>query len=344
MGNNQKDVLFGKTLSQLEAIVKELGMQKYTAKQIASWLYRHHVESIEQMNNLSKANRDKLSALFDIGISNPVRIQTSVDGTKKYLFRSLNGSFIEAAYIPDNHRSTLCISSQAGCRFGCMFCMTGKQGFQGQLSAGDILNQVRSIPEREQISNIVYMGMGEPFDNPEPVMQSIELLTSDYGYGMSPRRITVSTIGIIPAMEVFLEQSSCHLAVSLHSPFEEERKRIMPVENAHSLAEVLNTIKSFSIDRQRRISFEYIVFKDLNHSERHVKALAKILNGIRCRINLLRYHPVPGIEFESPSDEVMERFKEALEGKGIITTIRRSRGQDISAACGLLSTKEYRST
>ncbi len=344
MGNNQKDVLFGKTLSQLEAIVKELGMQKYTAKQIASWLYRHHVESIEQMNNLSKANRDKLSALFDIGISNPVRIQTSVDGTKKYLFRSLNGSFIEAAYIPDNHRSTLCISSQAGCRFGCMFCMTGKQGFQGQLSTGDILNQVRSIPEREQISNIVYMGMGEPFDNPEPVMQSIELLTSDYGYGMSPRRITVSTIGIIPAMEVFLEQSSCHLAVSLHSPFEEERKRIMPVENAHSLAEVLNTIKSFSIDRQRRISFEYIVFKDLNHSERHVKALAKILNGIRCRINLLRYHPVPGIEFESPSDEVMERFKEALEGKGIITTIRRSRGQDISAACGLLSTKEYRST
>jgi 23S rRNA (adenine2503-C2)-methyltransferase len=333
--------LFGKTLPELEAIVKELGMQKYVARQIAGWLYKHHAVSIEQMSNLSKANREKLTALFEIGISNPVRVETSHDGTKKYLFRALNGPFIEAAYIPDIKRNTLCISSQAGCRMGCLFCMTGKQRFQGQLTSGEILNQVRSIPESAQISNIVYMGMGEPFDNLEPVMQSIDILTSDYGYGLSPRRITVSTIGIIPAMEVFLERSSCHLAVSLHSPFEEERKRLMPVENAYGLAEVLKTIRSFSIGKQRRISFEYIVFKNLNHSKGHVNALARILNGIRCRINLLRYHPVPGIELDAPTEDIMEKFKTALEGKGIITTIRRSRGQDISAACGLLSTKEY---
>jgi len=336
----KKDVLFGKTLAQLEEIVRELEIPKYCAGQIADWLYKKDVTEISQMTNLSKQVREKLEARFEMGLSAPVKEQVSVDGTKKYLYRSLNGKFIETAFIPDSSRQTLCVSSQVGCKMGCLFCMTAKQGFQGQLSPGEIINQIRSLPERHSLTNIVYMGMGEPFDNLEAVMTSLEILTSEWGFGMSPKRITVSTIGIIPAMQVFLEKSSCHLAVSLHSPFEEERRNLMPIENVYSLPQVLNAIRQFPIGKQRRVSFEYIVFKNLNHSPRHVKELARILNGIRCRINLLRFHPVPGTPLASPNEMEMLAFKNALEKKGIVTTIRKSRGQDIYAACGLLSTKE----
>lgn len=336
----KRDILFGKTLNQLEAVVKDLGLPRFTAAQIADWLYKKDVTSIEAMSNLSKEAREKLSAGFDIGLSEPVKAQVSVDGTKKYLYRAQNRKFLETAYIPERNRNTLCVSSQVGCKMGCLFCFTAKQGFQGNLSAGEILNQIRSLPERHLLTNIVYMGMGEPFDNMEEVMQSLEILTADYGFGMSPRRITVSTIGIIPAMKVFLEQSSCHLAVSLHSPFEEERRRLMPIEHVYSLTDVLEAIRSFPLGKQRRISFEYIVFKNLNHSPKHVKELARILNGIRCRINLLRFHPVPGTPLNAPDEETLQAFKTALEDKGLVTTIRKSRGQDIYAACGLLSTKE----
>jgi 23S rRNA (adenine2503-C2)-methyltransferase len=335
-----REPLFGKTLAQLEEVTASLKLPRYTAAQIADWLYKKEVISIEAMSNLSKEARDKLSANYDFGVSEPVKVQTSVDGTKKYLFRSIHGKFIEAAYIPEGKRATLCVSSQVGCKMGCLFCMTGKQGFQGQLTAGEIVNQIRSLPERDKLTNIVYMGMGEPFDNLEPVMQSLELLTAEWGMAMSPKRITVSTIGIIPAMKVFLENSNCHLAVSLHSPFEEERRRLMPIEHVYSLHEVLDTIRNFNLSKQRRISFEYIVFKDMNHSPRHVKELARILNGIRCRINLMRFHPIPNTPLASPDDAALEAFKAGLEAKGITTTIRKSRGQDIFAACGLLSTKE----
>ena len=338
-GVARKQALFGMNLKQLSAIVTELGMPAYTGRQIAEWMYKKHVSGIDQMSNVSKANREKLSERFELGISDPVKVQVSVDGTRKYLFRSLHGKFIEAAYMPEGKRHTLCVSSQVGCKMGCLFCMTGKQGFQGQLSAGEILNQIRSLPERDLVTNIVYMGMGEPFDNLEAVMQSLDILTGNDGFGMSPKRITVSTIGIIPAMKVFLESSTCPLAVSLHSPFEEERRKLMPIEHVYSLKEVLQTIREFSPGKQRRISFEYIVFKDLNHSQRHVNELARILNGIRCRINLMRFHPIPGTPLASPDDMAIEAFREALEKKGIITTIRKSRGQDIYAACGLLSTK-----
>lgn len=337
--SENKMPLFGKTLAELENLVAEAGMPGYTARQLAGWLYKHHVGGIDQMSNISRANREKLSEQFEIGTSEPVQVQVSVDGTKKYLFRSRSGGFIEAAYIPEGKRHTLCVSTQIGCKMGCLFCMTGKQGWQGQLSAGEIVNQVHSLPEYDLLTNIVYMGMGEPLDNLDSVMKSLEILTSDYGFGMSPRRITVSTIGIIPAMKVFLENSQCHLAVSLHSPFEDERRKLMPIENVHSLKDVLRAIRDYSPVRQRRISFEYIVFKDLNHSPRHVTELARILNGINCRINLLRYHPIPDVSLASPDGESMDLFKLALEKKGIVTTIRKSRGQDIFAACGLLSTK-----
>ncbi|HSV87439.1 MAG TPA: 23S rRNA (adenine(2503)-C(2))-methyltransferase RlmN [Bacteroidales bacterium] len=332
--------LFGMTLPQLEVISDSLNLPGFTARQIADWLYRKDVTSVEEMTNLPKKVREKISNYFVIGLSSPVKVQTSADGTKKYLFRSSNGKFIEAAYIPEKSRHTLCVSCQVGCKMGCLFCMTAKQGFQGNLSAGEILNQVRSLPEMHKLTNIVFMGMGEPFDNLDNVMQSLEILTAKYGFGMSPGRITVSTIGIIPAMKTFLERSSCHLAISLHSPFEEQRKQLMPISNVYSLKEMLDTIRSYPQSRQRRISFEYIVFKDLNHSLKHVKELARILNGIRCRINLLRFHPVPSTPLHSPGDDVMQEFKSSLEKKGIITTIRKSRGQDILAACGLLSTKE----
>lgn len=321
-------------------IADSLGMPAYTAAQLSDWLYKKDITSISEMTNISAANREKLAQHYEVGLTEPVRVQTSADGTKKYLFRARNGKFVEAAYIPEGRRSTLCVSSQVGCKMGCLFCMTGKQGFQGQLSAGEILNQIRSLPERHALTNIVYMGMGEPFDNLDAVMESLEILTSEDGFGMSPRRIIVSTIGIIPAMKVFLEKSSCHLAVSLHSPFEEERRRLMPIEHVYSLREVLQAIRDFPLSKQRRISFEYIVFRDMNHSQRHVNELARILNGIRCRINLLRFHPIPGTPLASPDDQVLESFRGALEGKGIVTTIRRSRGEDIYAACGLLSTKD----
>jgi len=344
-----KELLFGKTLSQLQDLVKELGLPMFTAKQIADWLYKKNVTSIAEMSNLSKKTRTILQEHYDLGLTSHSSVSTSLDGTKKYLFPVKNTRFIEAAYIPDSpdsyrERATLCVSSQVGCRMGCRFCMTALQGFQSNLSAGEIINQIRSLPERENLTNVVYMGMGEPFDNYQNVMQSLEILTSDWGFAMSPRRITVSTIGIIGAMTKFLDNSECHLAVSLHTPFNEERRMLMPVQNNHPIEEVLKVIRSYDLGRQRRVSFEYIMFKDLNDTPRHVKQLARILNGIRCRINLIRFHPIPDAPYQTSDDNTIEEFRNALNKKGIRTTLRASRGQDIDAACGLLSTKELLKT
>jgi len=248
--------------------------------------------------------------------------------------------FIEAAYIPDDDRATLCVSSQVGCKMGCLFCMTGKQGFQSQLTAGQIINQIRSLPERDKLTNIVYMGMGEPFDNLEQLLKSLRILSADWGFGMSPRRITVSSIGIIPGIKKFLEESEAHLAISLHSPFETERKKLMPIENVYPLPEMLKVIKQFDFGKQRRVSFEYIMFKGLNDKFIHVRELAKVLNGIDCRINLIRFHPIPDTPLEGSDDATIAEFQSNLKAKGIMTTLRASRGQDIFAACGLLSTKE----
>jgi 23S rRNA (adenine2503-C2)-methyltransferase len=335
-----KDLLFGKSLSELQEISLSLGLPKFTGKQIADWLYKKEISSIEEMTNLSKKAREQISGQYDLEIIKPTRVQESIDGTKKYLFPTAHSRFIETAMIPDEDRKTVCLSTQVGCKMGCLFCMTGKQGFQGQLTAGEIVNQVRSIDEYGTVSNIVYMGMGEPFDNLDEVLKSIEIFTADWGYAMSPRRITVSSIGIIPAMLRFLNECEAHLAISLHSPFEEERKKLMPVQIAYPIAEVIREIKNWNFGRQRRISFEYILFKGLNDTSFHVRELVRLLNGIKCRINLIRFHPIPGTPFVSPDDETINIFKDQLNDKGILTTIRVSRGQDIYAACGLLSTKE----
>lgn len=334
-----KERLFGKTLAEIQTLVLELGLPKFTARQITDWLYKKPVSSVEEMTNLSKKTRELLEDKFEFGLIGYTKVQESTDGTKKYLFPTIQNRFVETAMIPESDRKTVCVSSQVGCKMGCLFCFTAKQGFQGQLTAGEIVNQIRSIDEVSEVSNIVYMGMGEPFDNLEEVLKSIEILTAEWGYAMSPRRITVSTIGIIPGMLTFLEKSDAHLAVSLHTPFHEERQKLMPVQVAYPIEEVINEIKSWDFGRQRRISFEYILFAGLNDTTAHVKELARILDGLKCRINLIRFHPVPGTPLKSPSEKVIQQFKDALNQKGILTTVRASRGQDIYAACGLLSTK-----
>ncbi len=335
-----KNPLFGKTLNELTVLALELGFPKFTGKQIAEWLYKKEVSLIEGMTNLSKKNREILSENYEVGLIGFTKVQESIDGTKKYLFPTIHGKFIETAMIPDRDRKTVCVSSQVGCKMGCLFCMTGKQGFQGQLTAGEIVNQIRSIDEFREVSNIVYMGMGEPFDNLDEVLKSLEILTSEWGYAMSPRRITVSTIGIVPAMLKFLETSEAHLAVSMHTPFDDERRKLMPVQLVYSIEEVVNEIRSWDFGRQRRVSFEYIVFKGLNDTPRHVRELARLLNQLKCRINLIRFHPIPGTPLEGTDEKTLQDFKDLLNEKGILTTIRASRGQDIYAACGLLSTKE----
>lgn len=334
------DNLFGKTLQELEVIVAEEDMPSFVAKQLTDWLYKKHIRQIDDMRNLSKKNISLLKKKYQVGLIKHTSVQSSVDGTKKYLFPTLNKKFIESVFIPDKNRATLCVSSQIGCKMGCLFCMTGRQGFQANLSAGEIVNQIHSLPEFEVLTNVVYMGMGEPFDNLENVLKSIEILTADWGYGWSPKRITVSTIGIIPAMMKFLEVSKAHLAISLHSPFEEDRRKIMPVENVYSIPKLLDAIRNFDWSSQRRISFEYIMFKNFNDTQKHVNELARILNGINCRINLLRFHPIPDSPLISPNEKEIIDFKDRLNAKGIVTTIRASRGEDIYAACGLLSTKK----
>jgi len=331
--------LYGKTLDELKSIVTAEGLPTFTATQIADWLYHHHAESIDEMTNLSKKAREMLSAKYTVGLTKPERVSESADGTKKYLFPVANTRYVEAAYIPEADRATLCVSSQSGCKMGCLFCMTAKQGFQGNLTAGEILNQLRSIPEFINVTNIVYMGMGEPLDNLDNVLKSLEILTSKWGMGWSTKRITVSTIGLIPAMKQFLEKTNCHLAISLHTPFDDERRMLMPIQNVYPISDVIAELKNYRFTDHRRVSFEYIMFDGLNDTPRHVKELVRLLNGLTCRINLIRFHPIPDSPLRTSPDERIIQFRDSLTAKGIFTTIRASRGQDIQAACGLLSTK-----
>lgn len=335
-----KEWLFGKTLSELTEIVTALGMPRYTATQIAAWLYKKGVTEIDQMTNLSLKNRERLAETFCVGVIPVAGCQKSVDGTKKYLFPTLKGHYIESAYIPDKDRATLCVSSQSGCRMGCRFCMTARQGFSHSLTAGEILNQIRTIPESDRLTNVVYMGMGEPLDNLEQVLRSIEILTAPWGYGWSPTRITLSTVGVIPAMREFLNRCSAHLAVSLHDPIHNERLAMMPVEGKYPIEEVVAELKRHDFSHQRRVSFEYIVFAGVNDTPAHVTALSRLLAGLKCRINLIRFHAIPDAPMQGADEAKMIWLRDALTRKGIITTIRASRGEDIQAACGLLSTKE----
>lgn len=334
------EYLYGQTLSQLEALCNRLEMPRFAAKQIARWLYDKHATTIEAMSDLSVRHRALLAETYEVGLAAPEKVSISTDGTKKYLYRTSQNHFIESAYIPDGDRATLCISSQAGCRMGCRFCATGRQGLQHSLSTNEILNQIGSLPERERLTNVVFMGMGEPLDNLDSLLPTLEILTSAWGFGWSPTRITVSTAGVASRLERFLDATQVHLAVSLHNPFPHERAEIMPVEKAWPIREVVEILRRYDFTHQRRVSFEYIVMSGLNDSPRHIRELCRLLDGIKCRINLIRFHKIPGSPYFSPDDRAMIAFRDALTAKGIHTTIRTSRGEDIQAACGLLSTAQ----
>ncbi len=347
--------LLGMTPEELGEVAAETGLPRYAAKQMARWMYVRKARSIDEMTDISKAGRERLSERYEVGVQPYSGMQVSSDGTKKYLFPvtcphkgglnvggSMSGekceeSAVEAVMIPDGDRATLCVSSQAGCRMGCRFCMTGRQGFHGHLSAADIMSQFLSVDESDRLTNAVFMGMGEPLDNYDNVMRAIEVLTADWGFGWSPKRITLSTIGVLPVLRRFLDESRCHLAVSLHNPFPDERLSIMPVQAAWQISDIVDLIRKYDFSGQRRVSFEYTMFAGFNDTKRHADALARMLSGLECRVNLIRFHKIPDFPYGTSPEPVMKLFQERLERSGIITTVRASRGEDILAACGMLA-------
>ena len=340
MTDSKKIELYGASIEQLRTICESLDLPRFAPKQIAKWLYTRFVTDIDAMTDLSKVARERLKEHCELGLSQPLKVSVSQDGTKKYLFRTSQGEYIESALIPDGERMTLCVSSQAGCKMGCKFCATGRMGFRHQLSATDIINQVLSIPERDKLTNLVFMGMGEPLDNIDNLLRTLDILTSEWGMAWSPTRITVSTAGVAKTLPRLLDESKVHIAVSLHNPFPEERKEIMPIENSYSIREVCDILRRYDFTHQRRVSFEYIVLEGMNCSMRHIKELSRLLDGIKCRINLIRFHKIPDSPFYSPELERIIEFRDTLTKRGIQTTLRASRGEDIEAACGLLSTSE----
>ena len=353
--------------------MEELGEPRFRGDQIASWLYRQEVASFGEMTNLPAPLRARLPREFAHGRREPLSASQSADGTRKYLFpvgpelparettpdngsrpsgprpaagpRSEPvpaplGAAVETALIPQSDRLTLCVSTQAGCRRGCRFCQTGKQGFHGDLTAGEIVNQLLSLPARRDVTNVVFMGMGEPLDNLTATLRALELLTSPWAIGMSAQRITVSTVGIHPALESLLDATKVNLAVSLHSPFPTERRELLPVEVSHPLSSTLELLRRRREDRHRKLSMEYTIFDGVNHSPAHAKELARLLSGLSVRVNLIPYHPLREAQggLRSPGNEAVAIFQQELRDRGIRTFIRRSRGEDIGAACGMLWT------
>ncbi len=329
--------LLGKTPDELKEIALKAGLPAFAGKQLAQWLYVRKVRGIDEMTNISKVGRERLKEEYSLGLTLPSACQVSSDGTKKYLFPVGEGNAVEAVMIPDEERKTLCVSSQAGCRMGCRFCMTGRQGFHGNLSTAEILSQFIGIDEAGGLTNAVFMGMGEPLDNLDNVLRAIEVLTADWGFGWSPKRITLSTIGVLPNLRRYLDQTRCHLAVSLHNPFPDERVEIMPVQKAWPVQDVIDLIREYDFTGQRRVSFEYTMFAGLNDDKRHADALIRLLRGLECRVNLIRFHKIPDTPFEAPPQIIMENFRDRLSNHGITCTIRASRGEDILAACGMLA-------
>ena len=332
-----KEKLSGMTLDELKAAAVACGLKPFVGAQLAGWLYGKRVRSWDRMVNISKAAREALAERYELGVSDPVGSAISSDGTKKYLFRAAGENFIESVMIPDEDRRTLCVSSQAGCKMGCHFCMTGRQGFHGQLDAADILNQFTGIDEADALTNAVFMGMGEPLDNYDTVSRVLEILTAPWGFAWNPKRITLSTIGVLPALKRFLDGQRCHLAVSLHDPFPDERLSLMPAQKAWDIREVVSLIRQYDFSGQRRVSFEYTMFAGFNDDKRHADALIRLLRGLECRVNLIRFHQIPDFPYRCASDQAMEAFRDRLNNHQILCTIRSSRGEDILAACGMLA-------
>lgn len=333
-----KHWLLGKSVEQLTELAVSFGLRRFVGAQLADWLYKKRVSSLEMMTNVSAKIAAQIGDQFDVGGFAPTHVQESVDGTKKYLFPSIDGGDIEAVYIPDNERATLCISSQRGCRMGCKFCMTARMGFSHNLTSGEIVGQIVRLPEYENLTNVVLMGMGEPLDNWDNVRAALEVITAPWGLGWSPTRITLSTIGVLPALERFMVETKVHLAVSLHNPFDDQRAEMMPVQNKYSVSEIIEFLGHQDFAHQRRLSFEYIMFEGLNDSESHLHELVRLLRPLKCRVNLIRFHSIPDSPYRGSGDSVISFFNRSLNDSGVITTTRNSRGEDIFAACGMLAT------
>ena len=344
--NNDKQLqpMAGMTIEELQDAVTGLGMPRFVAKQLAGWIYQKRVTDFEQMLNISKSNRELLASHYCVGLYPPSQAVNSDDGTIKYLFDAGDGKAVESVYIPEDDRATLCISSQKGCRMNCYFCMTGRQGFHGNLTSNQIINQVLSIPNNETLTNVVFMGMGEPLDNLDEVMRVIAILTEPWGLAWSPKRVTVSTVGKLPELKILCEQTNVHIAVSVHNAVQEERSSMMPIERISPIERVMETLSNYDFAHQRRLSVEYICWQWFNDDIPHAEKLRELLPNEHVRVNLIRYHMIPGIEkLRTSSDERMTYFRDYLNSKGVTCTIRRSRGEDIAAACGMLAGKVRKS-
>ncbi len=334
------------TREELQARLTETGLKKYRADQILKWIYTHHSVSFEDMTNIAKAERGLLAAIFTISSPNIRRTEISRDGTRKFLFELEDRHTVESVLIPDEDRQTLCISSQAGCRQACRFCLTGSGGFVRDLRAYEIADQVLEISRilhqegTRGITNIVLMGMGEPLANFDEVIKALKIITSETGLGFSPRRVTVSTAGLVPEIEKLGKSGmKVNLAVSLNATTDEVRDEIMPVNRRYPIKELLTACKRFPLEPRRRITFEYVMLKNVNDSAEDALRLTKLLRGIKCKVNLIPFNPFPGSEFERPDDATVRRFQKILLDHHYTAPVRESRGRDISAACGQLREK-----
>lgn len=334
-------------LEELRDVAYKGGMPKFVATQLAEWIYSKGAVEFEEMVNISKKNKQWLSEHYEIGREAPRQRQRSADGTVKYLFNVNGGHKVESVYIPDRDRATLCVSSQAGCKMNCYFCATGKLGFKSNLTAAEIINQILSVPtvtEREngagELTNVVFMGMGEPLDNLKPVLRAIEILTADWGLGWSPKRITVSTVGKLPQLKELLDSTQVHIAISVHTADMAEREAMMPAQKAFPLTSVMRVLAGYDFSHQRRLSLEYIMWRGVNDDIAHADMLVRLIGKIDCRVNLIRFHAIPGVDLHPASEERMIMFRNHLNQKGITATIRASRGEDIAAACGMLAAKQ----
>ncbi len=330
--------LMGMTLAELTSVATEHAMPKYAGGQMARWIYQKHAHTISEMTDLRKADRERLAQRYEVGIMPHIDVRQSNDGTRKYLFPTEGGGCVETVFIPDGERATLCVSCQEGCKMNCMFCHTGKQGFVANLTTGDILNQVYALPEADRLTNIVFMGQGEPLDNLENVLRATDILQASYGLAWSPKRITVSSVGLKGKLRRFLDESQCHLAISLHSAKSDLRRRLMPAEKSMPIRDIVDLLKNYDFSHQRRLTFEYVMMHSVNDGLDDAKALVDLIGGMDCRVNLIRFHESDGIDIRCSSKDDIEKMNNYLNTHGILTTTRTSRGEDIEAACGLLST------
>jgi 23S rRNA (adenine2503-C2)-methyltransferase len=332
-----KKSLCGLTAEEILDLIRASGFTAAHALLISNSIYKKSISDISDIAKIPNRLKEELSDIAVSGINLPLSSEVSADKSAKYLFRTETGKEFETVYIPDIKRNTVCVSTQSGCRMGCSFCVTGRYGFRGNLSAGEIVNQIIAIPKADKVTHIVFMGMGEPMDNLENVLKACRIITAEWGLAISSRNVTVSTVGIMTGVKQFLERSACNLTISLYSPFSEERKKSIPAENQYPVKEIIDMMKNFPVKKKRRLSLAYVMIKDLNDTDCHLEGLKSILKGSQIRINLLPFHPGWNDQNFSSSTERMQFFKHNLIVSGISASIRKSRGTDISAACGLLA-------